>query len=293
MHRLSFSRLVHHSIPTLSIFFQIISPFFIVITIYTLLEVVRVSWLLVKRLVDHLRPFHCRIEDTAATSDVYVDANDAIDCDGTRLANSFIAEDEDTVTLGPPKPRIRAKPASYGVVQAIKELSQGVWSGCQIFSNLPQTYLKYYYYGVAGQITIETESKTLISYRSLRPCTVESQAPDDFARAPSQPLGCSALVDTRTPIEDDDSESYELTMIRYELPKPIAPGLRRFYVTGAGVAYDMAGRLIPRRRTRRGKKKKAFGPGAGDGNKRSEKDEPSHLFLLVPLLLAAELFVFH
>lgn len=53
---------------------------------------------------------------------------------------------------------------------------------------------------------------------------------------------------------------------------PLPVGYRKFYVTAAGVAYEIVGRPMPKRRTRRGKKKRALQLEVDGENKENEQN---------------------
>lgn len=157
----------------------------------------------------------------------------------------------------------------------------------QIFLNLPQTYLQYYdnaaedSQNVAGGFrNVAVSNTALVLYQPLLRFTVDAHVKteavgiaDDITLISSQPAVGSLL----SRILDDATAPRKLVLAVYRpLCVPLPVGYRKFYVTAAGVAYEIVGRPIPKRRTRRGKKKKASQLDADVENKESASDGSKH-----------------
>ncbi|TCD65535.1 hypothetical protein EIP91_002544 [Steccherinum ochraceum] len=209
----------------------------------------------------------------------------------------FVVPEPPRATLSPSPPKdlcsnfmqspAYVKPVNSEVVKAATVGRRVGWGGGQIFFNLPQTYLQYYdnaaedsQHVVEDFQNVIASSTALVLYQPLLRFAVDARVKtepvgidDDITLISTQP----AVGSLSSRIPDDVTALTKLALVVYRpLCVPLPIGYRKFYVTAAGVAYEIVGRPIPKRRTRRGKKKKATQLDADVENKESVGDGPKH-----------------
>ncbi|TCD65518.1 hypothetical protein EIP91_002526 [Steccherinum ochraceum] len=224
------------------------------------------------------------IDDVLPTGDTLNDiySIDDIDDDliGQKALLKVAPEAEDDSTFVVPEPRKRSvypNVVNYEAVEAATEARRIVWDGRQIFFNLPQTYLQYYDNATESSQKIDIADTAQVLNQPLRRCAVDAHVKVQ----PAEVVDDGTLVSAQSSVgslsgrQDDTTVPRELALVLHRpLCIPLPVGYRKFYVTAAGVAYEIVGRPIPKRRTRRGKKKRTPRPDADGENKENVGKKP-------------------